>query len=246
MLHTQLVVHDLQNNILVHKDRDLNYRFMLAEWLWIQAGRQDVASIARFNSKIADYSDNGDYFAGAYGPRLWPQWNYLLETLKKDRDSRQAVATIFTPCPGPTKDVPCTLSLQVFIRHDRLHGIMTMRSNDLWLGLPHDFFNFAQMTNWLAGQLEVGLGSMAVQAGSSHIYARNFEAVDRVLAFPHAGYTVRSPALPKNFRADLVWSVANNEDPASLLTKEEEKDYVGILCLPTKAKALSALKGLSY
>lgn len=233
---------------MAHPARDLNYRFMLAEWLWIQAGREDVTSIAGFNSKIANYSDDGVIFAGAYGPRLSKQWNYLLSTLRKDPDSRQAVATIFTPAPEATKDVPCTLSLQVFIRGGRMHGIMTMRSNDLWLGLPHDFFNFAQIVNWLAGSLDVLPGSMTIQAGSSHIYASNYEAVDLVLARPTQGYCLRSPVIPAGFNASAVWKVVNAEKAPSHLDSGPtlEKTYAGILALPTKALALSVLKGLSY
>src|SRR5712691_3901798 len=70
LLGVSLRVEDLRANILVHPRRNLNYRFMVAEWLWIALGRNDVATVARYNPEIAQFSDDGLTFTGAYGPRL--------------------------------------------------------------------------------------------------------------------------------------------------------------------------------
>ena len=157
VLHSQVTVEDLRNNILTHPARDLNYRFMVAEWLWIQSGRCDVAWIERFNRQITKFSDDGKEFRGAYGPRFLDQAQRVIALLRRDPNSRQAVIRIFDrgDLIGETKDVPCTLSLQLLLRGGGLHGIMTMRSNDLWLGFPYDFFNFSQLTNSIAGELKV-------------------------------------------------------------------------------------------
>lgn len=176
-----LTVANALASVLVDPARNLNYRFMVAEWLWITAGRRDVASLARFNGKMANFSDDGVTLAGAYGPRLLPQWPWLLDALRRDHDTRQAVATVFTPMPAPSKDVPCTLSFQLLRRDHRLHGIVTMRSSDVWLGLPYDFFTFSQLLNSCAAALEVRVGSLTFNLGSSHLYATDFEAAREAL-----------------------------------------------------------------
>lgn len=240
VIGTQIHVTDLRNNIMVHPLRDLNYRFMVAEWLWIQAGRSDVNSIAKYNKNIANFSDNGSDFEGAYGPRLMRQWGWVIDALKKDPDTRQAVMTIFTPNPEPSKDIPCTLSLQVLERHGRLNGIVTMRSNDLWLGLPHDFFNFSQIVNGLAGEIGAEPGSMTLQAGSSHIYERDFLKVEALLAVPFKGYHVRSPDQPFMLSASAIYdsNLKDFHDPL-------EFKYANVLSRPNKKEALEALKILA-
>jgi hypothetical protein len=53
--------------------------------------------------------------------------------------------------------------------------IATMRSNDLWLGLPYDVFAFTCIQQMVAAALGVGLGWYQHQAGSLHVYDRNME-----------------------------------------------------------------------
>ena len=55
LLHTQVTITDLRNNILTHPLRDLNFRFMIGEWIWIQSGRRDVAWIEKYNKQIAQF-----------------------------------------------------------------------------------------------------------------------------------------------------------------------------------------------
>ena len=180
---------DAQANVLVHPARSLNYRFLIAEWLWILAGREDVGSIAYY---IAWYSDDGKTFAGAYGPRLAKQWDYLLKTLREDPSSRQAVATIWTPNPPKTRDTPCTVAAQFLIREGKLHGIFIMRSSDAWKGVVYDAFNFSQLTNWLVGELKVETGSLTMHLGSSHLYQEEWKLAETVIARSEAMETLRS------------------------------------------------------
>lgn len=50
--------------------RNINIFFLLAEALWIWAGRNDVETLKIFNSRMSDYSDNGRTFNAPYGFRL--------------------------------------------------------------------------------------------------------------------------------------------------------------------------------
>lgn len=248
VLGTCLKVTDLRNNIIVHPARDLNYRFMIAEWLWMTAGRDDVATVAQYNSQITKFSDDGVIFYGAYGPRLATQWDYITATLRKDPDSRQAVASIWYPCPIPSKDIPCTVAAQFFIRRQKLHAIWTMRSNDLWLGLPYDFFNFSMLTNALAAELKIEPGSLQLNTGSSHVYEPNFEGVKKVLDSQQAGEHVRSPMLDRWPLADLILTAANLIEDSfkeSYFNGPAEAGYAEALHLKTKAGALEVLRRLS-
>ena len=193
ILSMSLCVNNGLRNIFVNKERDLNYKFMVAEWLWITAGLDTLDGLTLYNSQMKRFSDDGVHLSGAYGPRLKPQIPYILQTLDKP-DTRQAVATIWTPSPRDSKDVPCTISLQWLIRDELLHCIVTMRSSDAWLGIPYDYFTFSQLTNLIAAVINIEVGSVTMNLGSSHLYEEHWESATR--AEWSECESIESPLLP--------------------------------------------------
>lgn len=167
--------------------RKLGYRFLPAEAAWILSGDNRVETIAPYGKHIAQFSDNGSFFEGAYGPQIIDQLSYVLSALGgEDVESRQAVMTTWKPRPRPSKDIPCTVALQWLVRPlttDQddlgLHCFVTMRSSDAWLGWPYDVFNFSMLSAYLACLLEqryqrpLSLGDLCLTAGSQHIYEVN-------------------------------------------------------------------------
>ncbi len=176
----------------------LGYKFMAAEAWWILSGRNDVASIVPYSKKIAEFSNDGIRFDGAYGPMIVDQLRYVVDTLHLDPHTRQAVAGIWRPNPRPSKDFPCTLSAQWMIREDgcnipRLHCFDTMRSSDSWLGIPYDWFNFTMLSAYIAIALRhrqamvgnkpnIQLGALHLTAASQHLYMQNVEGAKITMA----------------------------------------------------------------
>lgn len=176
-----LVLDDSLENIITVPERNLNYSFMMAEWFWMMAGRDDVESIAHYNKQIARFSDDGQTYFGAYGPKIIEQWDYVVRKLKEDWASRQAVLTIWRPNPPGTRDVPCTVAMQFLLRDGKLITNVTMRSSDAWLGIPYDVFNFSRTQALLAAQLDVVPGQLSICLGSSHIYEQHFEPAQQIV-----------------------------------------------------------------
>lgn len=187
----------MAENVLIHPVRNLNLKFMVAEWLWITFGHSELYVIAQYNKEMGRFSDNGVSLYGAYGPRWINQYQYILDTLRADRDSRQAVIEIWTKNPEKSKDVPCTLTWQFFIRDNKLDMTVNMRSSDIWLGIPHDFYSFSQIGNIFAGVLGVKRGDLVMNLGSSHLYQRDEEKTLCVIQSWEMGYGHRSPALER-------------------------------------------------
>lgn len=183
-------------NVIGAPSRHLNYSFSVAEWLWMLLGKNDVRSIVYYNPHLAPYSDDGLTFGGAYGPKLVEQLPYVMKCLKADPESRQAVVNIWRERPGQSADIPCTVAMQFFLRRDLLEMHTYMRSNDGWLGLPYDLFNFTQIQRYLACQLDVGAGSYRHTVGSLHLYQDDWDAVDGVIDEFNAVGTVTAPSLP--------------------------------------------------
>jgi thymidylate synthase len=62
-----------------------------------------------------------------------------------------------------------------------------MRSNDAWLGVPYDTFNFSAISFFIALHLnklgvKCKLGELTIQAGSRHIYESDFNKLDKIFA----------------------------------------------------------------
>lgn len=212
---------DMQFPVITVAQRELGYKFMCAEAAWILAGRNDVATIKPFSKAIAKFSDDGETFFGAYGPKVTDQLPYCAATLKQDPYSRQAVINIWRENPKSTKDCPCTLSLQFILRQPFVHTVATMRSSDAWLGWPYDCFNFTMITVALLlilRELECpryALGSLTLQAGSQHLYEENFEGAKVCAITPTPAFQY-APVNPWDFHepAHLVrhlWSLAKGE-----------------------------------
>lgn len=177
----------MNDPVILNEKRKLGYKFMAAEAAWILSGDNRVKTIAPYSKDIAKFSDDGLTFFGAYGPKVFAQIPYVVSALHNDLDSRQAVINVWRETPPPTKDVPCTLSLQFLVRENVLHCVASMRSSDLWLGHPYDIVNFSAVAFTVLLQLsimqgdELNLGYLFLTAGSKHIYERNFDGVKEVL-----------------------------------------------------------------
>lgn len=224
------------SNIITLKTRKLNYSFMVAEWLWMAWGRQDVEMIGHYNAQLPKFSDDGKTFFGAYGIRIAEQLQYVISTLKNDPDSRQAMMSLWRPNPPKTKDVPCTSLMQFMIRNAKLEAIVTMRSSDVWLGIPYDVFNFTRIQAGIAAELGIAPGSITLQLGSSHIYepdvGKAWEVISE-MASGEAGILSLSPELP-SWPPQVVEqdeeAVRNNHEMASSYSDETPwSDYLEAL-----------------
>lgn len=173
----------------------------LGELLWMLAGSKAVDFISHYIAKYRDLSDDGGVtIHGAYGPRLFGpgdgnQVSRVIDVLKEKNDSRQAVVQIFdrTDLLAYHRDVPCTCTLQFLVRKGRLNLLTYMRSNDAWMGLPHDVFAFTMLQELVARSLGLELGQYKHSVGSLHLYDDNAEKAIRYLK---EGFQPRKPMPP--------------------------------------------------
>lgn len=181
------VIDDPTRFIVTSPIRKMPMRYAVAELLWYLSGQGTLKAIQPFTKAWDRMSDDGKTVNSNYGEKIFShygfdQFQYVKDCLTKDKLSRQAVIHIREPkdfIHEPTKDMPCTLTLQFFIRpddegKDKLHLTVNMRSNDIWMGFPYDCFNFCALQNLLAMELEVEVGTYTHIANSLHLYERNW------------------------------------------------------------------------
>lgn len=69
-----------------------------------------------------------------------------------------------------TKDFPCTMYFQIFIRNNKLHWITNMRSQDIYYGMRNDIYCFTELQKLLTKELDLELGKYYHHCGSLHLY----------------------------------------------------------------------------
>lgn len=82
------------------------------------------------------------------------------------------------------------------VRGRRLLMFTNMRSNDAFIGLPHDIFAFTMLQEMVARALRLEPGSYSHAVGSLHLYKANREAARRYLKEGWQS-TVVMPSMPK-------------------------------------------------
>jgi len=164
--------------------RRLNVKIAATEAAHLVAGVSSLYQLdAASNGRFSQFSDDGVTLQGAYGPRISSQMLSVVERLKADPDTRQAVALVWRPWDAmgpPSKDVPCTVYFRFSIRDNHLCLDAHMRSSDVWLGVPYDVFMFTRLQLAVAGYLGLPPGRYAHRADSLHLYEKDIEAAERL------------------------------------------------------------------
>ena len=253
------------------RERDFSISYYVAESLWYLTGNNSTAWISNYSSFWKNISDDGVTANSAYGSRIfkphdrvcknlsqnWTQWDYVIDELCRDHDSRRAVIHIRSPQDSilASKDVPCTLSLQFFLRDDLVHMVVSMRSSDLIFGIAYDVPAFTLFQEMLANDLsarlsrKIGLGEYTHMSNSLHIYDRHFEMCDRILSSGYQLSTHEVPLMPRSSvplhdlsRFESACRDSNSQSEiVDLLNSLEMQDYWKDWCILLASHRLSKL-----
>jgi len=183
-------INTVRDRILVHPGRHWNVVEAVARLTWMLAGSDRFADIAFYQQKAGDFSDNGISIPGSnYGMRIVnarPGVNQLegvIKTLSEDLDSRRAATVIWSPedAVRQSKDIPCAFGTFYHVRGGRLIATTQMRSNNAYLLMPFNIFEFSMLAEIVAASVGVELGPYVHSVASMHIYERDWERSQKVV-----------------------------------------------------------------
>ena len=176
--------------------RKFNKNYAIAEWLWYISGNQKINNISKLASIWSDIQDPYGEAESNYGSYIFSvdprsvqsQWDWIVEELKNDPDSRRATIVINQPYHKEKnpKDYPCTHYVHYFVRDRKLDMGVYMRSNDAIFGFCNDVFTFSLFHQLMLNHLNdngmnITIGNYHHNAGSFHIYERHFPMLDKIL-----------------------------------------------------------------
>lgn len=156
------------------------FRSYLAEVLWYLSADNSVSLIKDYLPVWERFSDNGITVNSNYGAHWHDAVLHCIDLLKKDRDTRRAAFSIYGNdfLTRTSKDVPCTFSVQFFIRNERLHMVVFNRSRDVVRGeCGGDMFAFTVLQELVANELEIDVGNYTAHHGSLHVYEEHFNLI---------------------------------------------------------------------
>jgi thymidylate synthase len=199
----------------------------LGELLWYLSRDNRLDFIAPYVSRYTDETEDGVTIYGGYGPRLFSQDGQdqvknVIDLLMARPTSRRAVIQIFDKedIAVPHKEVPCTTTLQFFVREERLDMVASMRSNDAYFGLPHDVFCFTMLQEVIARTLKIDVGIYRHFAGSLHIYKDWWASAQ---GFVDEGYQQRI-AMPEMPQGDPWQSISTVLDAERRIRSGDQFD----------------------
>ena len=174
----------------------MHTKSILHELLWFVAGDTNARTLQREGVTIWDEWADADGELGPIYGAQWRRWRAapprdaapgtppveidqlarLVEQIRRDRDSRRHVLSAWNVGElDAMKLPPCHLLVQWNVQRDKLHCLVTMRSCDVFLGLPFNLASYALLTMMMAQVTDLEPGELVFSLGDTHVYANHFE-----------------------------------------------------------------------
>lgn len=198
------------NNFPLLTTKKVFFRGVLEELLWFIKGSYDAKELQNKNIHIWDgnssreYLDNNgftNYNEGELGPIYGWQWRtfgkkyrnngdifgidqikYVITELEKENNSRRAIISAWNPLQLNEMALPpCHILYNFYKNKNGLSCLMTMRSSDLFLGLPFNIASTAILTTIISKILEINVNEIAISITDAHIYNEHIDAVKEQL-----------------------------------------------------------------
>jgi thymidylate synthase len=254
LLHAAFTIRDPRQRWVVSRYPAINPAFAIAEVVWMLNGRNDLAFLRSWNANYPKFVGEDEACHGAYGFRLRKhfgidQLERAYEALLHNPDGRQIVLQIWDPTDDlpasdgtpVSQDIPCNICALLKIRNGRLEWTQVLRSNDLFLGVPHNFIQFTCLQEILAGWLGIDLGTYNHISDSLHVYERNAQHL-------HASQPVVIPrnadslCLPKDASEHVIADLNHRVEALSQSHTSQEE----LLTLASASDAPQAFQNLLY
>ncbi len=180
---------DLSEGFPLLTTKKIEWKSLLHEVLWYLSGENHIRNL-RKHTKIWDaWADENGNLETAYGYywRHFPsaekdtngnwqvrevdQIKYVIDELKRKPYSRRLVVSAWEPGNATkSKLPPCHYSFAFNVSNNKLNCHLTQRSGDIALGIPFNLAAYSILTQIIAQEVGLELGSFAHTIIDAHIY----------------------------------------------------------------------------
>jgi thymidylate synthase len=152
-------------------------RSCFVETEWLLSGNTNIQFLNNNKVHIWDQwaNENGD-LGPVYGHQLnnFNGINQVLSVLsdfKLNKHSRRLLFTMWNPTQLQDMALPpCHYAFQFVIANDKVDVVVSMRSLDLFVGLPYDVVMYASILCAFANEFNLKANEVVINAANAHVY----------------------------------------------------------------------------
>jgi len=175
---------DDENSFLSYLFED-DYQRML-EWALADFKERTSARLInpgeawKLRSEVWEEFIHDGRFHYTYNERIRTQLTRIIEELKKNSPTRQAIISIHNNTIdlqniGGKGRIPCSMFYNFMIRGDKLNCVYTMRSCDFLTHFPFDNWHAIQLQKYISSQIGVPVGNYTYFSTSLHAYYKDMK-----------------------------------------------------------------------
>ncbi|PAD36720.1 thymidylate synthase [Terribacillus saccharophilus] len=152
--------------------------------------------MGRFKQQILTddvFSERFGHLGDVYG-KQWRNWKTtqgesidqlqdIIETIKKNPDSRRLIVSAWNPEDVPSMALPpCHTMFQFYVADNKLSCQLYQRSGDIFLGIPFNIASYSLLTHLIAKECGLEVGEFIHTIGDAHLYTNHLEQVETQLS----------------------------------------------------------------
>ena len=185
---------DLQEGFPLLTTKKVHLKSVIHELLWFLQGDTNTRYLKE--NGVSNWDEWADE-SGNRGPvdgKQWRSWaapdgrvidqiTEVVETLRKNPDSRRIIVSAWNPADLPDMALaPCHCLFQFYVADGRLSCQLYQRSADVFLGVPFNIASYALLTLMLAQVCDLRPGDFVWTGGDTHLYLNHLEQVELQLS----------------------------------------------------------------
>lgn len=185
---------NLQEGFPLLTTKKVHLKSVVHELLWFLQGDTNIRYLKENGVSIWDeWADENGNLGPVYG-KQWRSWaapdgrvidqiTEVVETLKKNPDSRRIIVSAWNPADLPDMALaPCHCLFQFYVADGKLSCQLYQRSADVFLGVPFNIASYALLTLMLAQVCDLRPGEFVWTGGDTHLYINHLEQVELQLS----------------------------------------------------------------
>ena len=178
---------DLAKGFPLLTTKKCHTRSIIHELLWFLKGDTNIAYLKENKVGIWDEWADADGNLGPVYGKQWRAWETadgrtidqiknVVETIKKNPDSRRMLVVAFNPGDVDKQALPpCHAFFQFYVSSGKLSLQMYQRSADVFLGVPFNIASYALLCMMIAQVTGLQPGEFIHTLGDAHLYSNHLE-----------------------------------------------------------------------
>ena len=179
---------NLENNFPLVTTKKINFKSCAHETIWFLRGSANTQYLTDNGVKIwNNWADSSGDLGPVYGHQ-WRHWaskdgevdqvSKVVNDIKTNPDSRRHIVSAWNVADIDKMTLPpCHMMYQLYVRDGKISCAVSMRSVDLFLGLPFDIADYALITLMLGQVTNLIPHELVFFLGDTHIYMNHIAQV---------------------------------------------------------------------